>query len=695
MVSDSLPLHHQLTAWVEQGWLRDIDLALVQFLHGQAPEARDDALLAAALASHQLGRGHIYLDLARTLGHPDEALSLPPEGDSNSEGLALPSSLMSGWTLDGWEQSLRQSGFVSMGTERVDGASTQSLPGAAENDNRPLVMDRGRLYLRRYWQYEQQVARAIRSRLEQAVTGDDRDLSRVVETLFQPLRGTEELPGTGVHWQTIAAALAARSRFTIISGGPGTGKTTTVVRVLGVLQQLALDAGSRPLRIHLAAPTGKAAARLTESIGAAVDQLPEDVRPLIPLTVTTLHRLLRPKPFSRKFRHDAGNPLHLDLLVVDEASMVDLELMAALLDALHPSTRLILLGDKDQLASVEAGAVLGELCQGADQPGYSQNLVRWLYDCTGYDLAPWQAKQAALAAGKRVIDDHIALLRKSHRFGANSGIGQLAEAINRQDASRAMKLIQQGGFSDVAWIATRAPDGVETALLRELILEGAATRFSHPDESGGYKAYLDIIHQGPESYDSFDGWTRAVLAAFGRFQVLSALRKGPFGVESLNVEIEKILREVRLIGGAGAWYAGRPVLVTRNDYSLGLMNGDVGIALPDPESGDHLRVCFQAADGAVRKVLTSRLVSVETVFAMTVHKSQGSEFNHTCLVLPDRVSPILTKELLYTGITRARDRFSLVVADRRVFQAAVERRTQRASALAERLAEPFRVPGEG
>ena len=685
MPSDHEVLVEHLKAWVEQGWLRALDLALVQFLGNLTRECDSRALLAAALASHQLGRGHIYLDLAHTLRHPEDALSMPPEGDSNSDGLPLPSSLLVGLTADDWNTLLEQCPIVDTG------------PG-----ERPLVLDRGRLYLRRYWQYEQQVAAAIRGRLGSASTSKqereqlsdqqgsspaltqppNQELGLVLDALFRPLRDAAEQSGTEVHWQTVAAALAARSPFTIISGGPGTGKTTTVVRLLGVLQQQALDSGKKPLRIHLAAPTGKAAARLTESIGTAVGQLPAELQAQIPLSVTTLHRLLRPLPFSRKFRHNARNPLHLDLLVVDEASMVDLELMAALLDALHPATRLILLGDKDQLASVEAGAVLGELCRGADQAGYSHELLDWLKQHTGYDLSAWRGDRG-------IISNHIALLRKSHRFGATSGIGRLADAVNRQDSTRALELIQNGQFADLAWLNAGQMGTLNDGLLADLALEGGQAQFPVKAQGNagplGYRHYLELIKAGPANADAFADWTREVLTAFAKFQVLTALRKGPFGVEGLNLQIERLLREAGLIGGTGIWYAGRPVLVTRNDYSLGLMNGDVGIVLPDPASDGRLRACFQMADGTIRRVLPSRLTSVETVFAMTVHKSQGSEFSHTCLILPDRTSPILTKELLYTGITRARDWFSLVAPSKRVLRESIERRTLRASALAERL----------
>lgn len=654
-----------LQRWVERGWLRPLDRALVSFLHQQCTEAQPVTLLSAALASHQLGRGHICLPLAQALTDPDAILSLPPEGDFGLDSPPpRPSEILQALDLESWRQALLDDPLVGEG-DRIT----------------PLVLSDGRLYLYRYWQAERRVGQALRNRMAQTLATAT-ELPARLDSLFSPLRDSAEAQRETIHWQTVGAALATCSAFTVISGGPGTGKTTTVVRLLGLLQGLALEAGSR-LRIHLAAPTGKAAARLTESISAAVGQLDARVAAEIPTEVTTVHRLLRPIPHSRRFRHNAANPLHLDLLVVDEASMVDLELMDALLDALAPRTQLILLGDKDQLSSVEAGAVLGELCRDAEQPGYSADLIDWLNQQTGYDLQNWRGDSAG------AIGDHIALLRRSHRFGEHSGIGRLARAVNRQDRGATRAVLENGDSGDVALLVAGDSDGLPNSLLDELMLEGGSRHFQTGDKvpSQGYRHYLERVRRGPQGED-FDAWAGGVLAAFGEFQVLCALRKGPYGLEGLNQAIERRLRTLGLLGEGHPWYAGRPVLVTANDYGLGLMNGDIGIALPDPDADGRLRVCFPAAEGGIKRVLPSRLGVVETVFAMTVHKSQGSEFGHACLVLPDRTSPILTKELVYTGITRARQWFSLVLPDLRVLDTAVARQTQRASGLGALLRQP-------
>src|SRR5690606_34609583 len=398
-----------LLQWVELGWLRELDRAFAKFLHEQEPDADPLTLFTAALVSHQLGRGHICLALSQVLQTADESLAIPPDLKTQTEGARLPSHIFRSMELSVWRDVLAQSPLVYQG------------PGDC-----PLVLDGSRLYLRRYWQYEQDVAATIRARLQLTVEPPE-GLAKRLDHLFAPLCSESERARQDISWQMVAAAMAARASFTVISGGPGTGKTTTVVRLLGLLQELALGGQqSRPLRIRLAAPTGKAAARLTESITSALSELDERVRSHIPAEVSTLHRLLGPIPETRQFRHHRGNPLHLDLLVIDEASMVDLEMMAWVLAALPSRARLILLGDKDQLASVEAGAVLGELCRGADSPGYSEQLVQWLKGQTGYDLSAWQGRQGRQGG----LADHIALLRKSHRFDADSGIGCLAQAVN-------------------------------------------------------------------------------------------------------------------------------------------------------------------------------------------------------------------------------------------------------------------------
>jgi exodeoxyribonuclease V alpha subunit len=658
-----------LERWVERGWLRALDKAFVAFLADLDPTADSLVLLAAALTSHQLGHGHVCLDLFETLKEPDFALSLPPEGDLLSTPMLLPSALLK--ALDGatWCQALADSVLVARAGDNSEAAA-----------QKPLVLSDRRLYLRRYWTYERRIDAALHRRLTQVEPAPS-DLAQRLEALFGP---ASPAPDALIDWQKLACALATRGAFSIITGGPGTGKTTTVVRLLALLQSPAVERG-KPLRIRLAAPTGKAAARLTESISHQVQslQVPEQVRQKIPSDVTTVHRLLGSRPGTRHFRHHAGNPLPLDVLVVDEASMIDLEMMANLLDALPPHARMVLLGDKDQLASVEAGAVLGDLCRDAETGMYSPQTQTWLESVSGEDLS-----KSGLQQGDNVqhaLAQQVVMLRHSRRFVAGSGIGQLAKLVNQQQDQDARSLLVHGDYKDLFSLALK---GEQDRALSRLLLDG------HGSGPQGYRHYLGVMHaQRPQDLTSIDDprcvdWARKVLNAFDEFQLLCAVRKGPWGVEGLNQRITQTLFAAQLIESDQQWYEGRPVLMTRNDYGLGLMNGDIGIALRLPEGAPEenrqaLRVAFPRNDGSggVRFVLPSRLNDVETVYAMTVHKSQGSEFAHTALILPEALNPVLTKELIYTGITRAKNWFSLIEPRQGVFEEALRRKVKRLSGL--------------
>ncbi|MCF8088273.1 MAG: exodeoxyribonuclease V subunit alpha [Desulfotignum sp.] len=685
-LADVLDLIH---TWTDRGWLRPIDRAFVMFLLRKDPLASSLVLLGAAFASHQLGRGHICLDIDKALADPDGTLSLPPEGERGEDMPAKPSRILCDLAPAAWMEQLAGSALVGKDTETT-----------------PLVLQGGRLYLRRYWQYTRQVAREILDRAKQSLPVPD-DLENRLDELFADLRTPEEKNKLAIHWQSVAAAVAARSRFSVISGGPGTGKTTTVVQVLGLLQGIALARG-KGLRIRLAAPTGKAAARLTQSISRAMDLVPTHLQAHMPTEVTTLHRLLGTRHDSRQFVHNQNNRLHVDLLVVDEASMIDLEMMDALLGALPPHARLILLGDKDQLASVEAGSVLGDICTHASKPCYRPETVDFIKKATGYDLSAFSGLGTSL-------DQRIVVLRKSHRFHENSGIGDLARAVNQGDGNQVVRIWEKG-YADISHPVIHS---CEDARFRSLVLDGNPEAFPHAaDQPAGYRAYLEIMAKGAGAWPSEDDWFRAVLGRFNRFQLLSPVRKGDWGVDGLNQIAAQILYKAGLIRTTRGWYPGRPVMVTRNDYTLGLMNGDIGIVLEVDTAGGHkdhesettrgmpgtgpvrdadallkkknlsekaLRVVFPMAGGSLKQVLPSRLGAVETVYAMTVHKSQGSEFDHTALVLPDTLSPVLTRELVYTGITRARTFFTLAGPSTDLLAAAVKQRTHRASGLGDLL----------
>lgn len=588
--------------------LTALDIAFADYLQRAEPGLEPGHRWLAALASHQFGQGHACLDLAAL--ERDGAASL------------------------GWER--QHDALLPPGLA----AAARSLPWT-QGPASPLVLEGSRLYLRRSWQAEQRIRAAVAQRL--ALPGTPpADLAATLELLFGPAGATTD-------WQRIACALAARSHFTLITGGPGTGKTTTVVRLLALLQSDATRRGS-PLRIELAAPTGKAAARLSESIAGQIERLPQPMRAGIPTQASTLHKLLGLRSSSGQAR-----PVELaaDLVLVDEASMIDLEMMARLLAAVPPRARLILLGDKDQLASVEAGAVMGQLCARAELARYDGSTLDWIAAVTGCRLP--QPPQPGSA-----LEQQTAMLRLSRRFDPDSGIGLWASAVNRGDARQTLELWR----SAPAW-----PNA--DAVVTRLQPTGRLDRGWLDLVRAGWSDWLQALHglSGPAD----DEQAAALLRAFGQFQVLCAVREGPWGVQGLN---QLIARELGF--PESGWYAGRPVMVTRNDYALQLMNGDLGLCLRHARG---LRVAFPDGRGGVRWVQTSRLDSIEDMFALTVHKSQGSEFEQVCLVLPEHPVAVLTRELVYTGITRARSRLHLVAPSLAVLQRAVELKVERSGGL--------------
>jgi exodeoxyribonuclease V alpha subunit len=509
-----------------------------------------------------------------------------------------------------------------------------------EQAGQPLTVFAGRLYLSRYFRFEQQVAGWLQqASLPIATSADTPELAQQLRQLF-----TSQID---VDWQAVAVATACDGRFTLISGGPGTGKTTTVTKLLALL----VAQSEQPLLIRLAAPTGKAAARLTESIAKAKTELTGQVNAAwlagIPTQASTLHRLLGVIPGLPEFRHNGQNPLPLDVLVVDEASMIDLPMMARLLVALPPQARLILLGDKDQLASVEAGAVLGDICQFVAQ-GVSSQQAQQLQQRTGYEL------QNYVQPAGHPLRDRLCLLRKSYRFAADSGIGKLAEAVNNGDVKAAHAVWAQD-YRDIRLHSD------EQRL--EMAISVAAK---------GYHAYLAKLAEPITSENAID-----LLKAFNQIRLLCALHDGPWGINGMNQAIGQRLQAQGKLQMSGEWFAGRPVMITENEYGLGLYNGDIGIAASD---GERLRVWFVLPDGKAHGFLPSRLPAHDTAWAMTVHKSQGSEFTHTLLLLPPEVNPLLTRELLYTGITRAREQLDLF-ATPEMLALMVRKQTERYSGL--------------
>ncbi|MCK5727426.1 MAG: exodeoxyribonuclease V subunit alpha [Thiotrichaceae bacterium] len=488
------------------------------------------------------------------------------------------------------EDTLRESGLVS------------------DDGKLPMVMEYQRLYFQRYWHYEKRLSDQLSTMLD-AVVSDQRAVKRILDRYFI---ATDE-----IDWQREAALQVSQQNFTMITGGPGTGKTTTVLKILAMLQELAQG----ELSIALAAPTGKAAMRLQQSLIAGIQSLDCSlkIQASIPQEVSTIHRLLGVKRGSPYFKHRADNPLSADIVVIDEASMVDLALMSKLVDALKPATRLILLGDKDQLTSVESGAVLGDL---------------------------------SLALPK-----HGAELKKTWRF--KQSIKDLAIAINQQDSARAWQLITTEANTERALV---------TRDLVELIMARRQSYFNTIKSLG----YLD----SPPSLEQVVG----LFDQLQLFQVLCSNRQGRLGVEGINRVVESMLVQ-QGIASYKPWYSGKPVMITQNDPSNELYNGDMGICL---FIESQPMVYFQQANGEIKRLIPSRLPHYETAYALTIHKSQGSEFTEVLVILPEKDSPILVKELIYTAITRAKA-VVRIASSEKIFKTAITRKVERHSGLVTRL----------
>jgi exodeoxyribonuclease V alpha subunit len=580
----------------------------------------EEVTLGAALAARAPRLGHVRVDLATIRTTASSDTDLPADLD------ALP------WPDPaGWLEQLAASAMVG--------------------DDLPLHLEGSNLYLDRLWLDERAVAADLRERAAAPAAGVD--ATTLASGLTQLFDGSDD-----PDLQRMAAATAVLRRLAVVAGGPGTGKTRTVARVLALLEAQAAAAGARPPLVALAAPTGKAAARLESAVRAGAGDMAVDAAVqarLGRLAGVTLHRLLGFNPGNRtRFRHNRLNRLPFDVVVVDEVSMVSLSLMARLLEAVRPEARLILVGDPEQLASVEAGAVLGDIVGPAS---------------AGLCMSEPARRQLAAVTGQRVpeggrdsgaVGDGIVVLNKVHRFG--KAIAQLAEAIQRGDADAALAVLVEGG-SNVEWIATDATEPAATDAL-------AAVR-AVAVESG--RSVIESARAGDAA---------SAIDALGRFRLLCAHRHGPEGVATAMQRVESWLRaEVEGFITGAEWYVGRPLIVTENDYGLQLYNGDTGVVV---KAGDGRLVAAFERGGSVAEVSPTRLAAVDTVYAMTVHKSQGSQFHTVAFLVPATGSRLLTRELLYTAVTRAQEHL-IVVGGEASIRAAIERPISRASGLRQAL----------
>jgi exodeoxyribonuclease V alpha subunit len=616
-----------LRAFNDIGLLSPADVHVARRLARVAGEHDDAVTVAAALAVRGPRLGHVFVDLSTIRA------TAAVDADEPVDLSVLP------WPEPvAWIERLRSSALVAVGEDEARGARPLRLVGSA-------------LYLDRYWREERAVAADLRA-LAAAAPGDV-DVDVLADGIARLFAGQAD------GRQALAAAAAVLGRFAVVAGGPGTGKTTTVAQIVALLAEQAAATGAPAPLIALAAPTGKAAARLEEAVHGAAAELDAgaEVRAqLSALDASTLHRLLGWRPGSHsRFRHDRGNRLPHDVVIVDETSMVSLSMMGRLVEAVRPEARLILVGDPGQLTSIEAGAALGDIVgPAADGLRIDAAVRARLAQAVGRPV------DAADPPPGTHAGNGIVVLQRVHRFGG--GIATLAEAIRRGDADAAVAILRDAP-EGVGWLAVDAADEDAADALEPVFASASATA----------RAVTDAARVGAAP---------AALTALGAFRLLLAHRRGPHGVASWTARIEqRLAADIDGFGAEGPWYLGRPLLVTENDYGLRLYNGDTGVVVRAPAG--HLTAAFERR-GEVVDFRPSRLGPVETVYATTVHKSQGSQFGTAAVVLPPPTAQILTRELLYTAVTRAQEQLILAGTEDAV-RAAVARPAARASGLRRRL----------
>ncbi len=601
-----------------------IDCHFADFIFKLTDYADSVLALSAALVSRSTREGNVCIDLKRFAGGVDE------KNDEAIDDLEFPD-------IEDWRKSLQASSLVG-----------------EPSDFAPLILDsKDRLYFHRYWQYENYLAKAIQIKLKNMVKDvDAATLNRDLGQIFPDNRDS------GKDWQKVAAAVAVIKQFCVISGGPGTGKTYAVARILATLIK---QAQPNNLRIVLTAPTGKAAARLAESVQTAKNGLKLDAEIItsIPETSSTIHRLLKPIKGTPFFHYNSENPLPVDVVIVDEASMVDLPLMSKLMQAISDDTRVILMGDRHQLASVEAGSILGDICGQKQDNYYSPDFTKSLASITGVSEDVFQGRESINAD----LHDNLIYFTHNYRFGGQSGISRLSEAVNAGNSDAVVDILKSNQYQEISWYQMESAQQKQ-AFLRQQIQTHYSRLHSIADPVVG-------------------------LTALNEFRILCAVNKGILGVVGLNqLAMMMVLypNQQEVSVPLQEWYHGRPILITANNYELNLFNGDVGVAIKaEGEGENNLQVYFaKGFSSDIRSFTPGRLPQHQSVYAMTIHKSQGSEFEDILIVLPDLDMPLLTRELLYTAITRAKRNLS-ILATESVIRSAVSRRIERTSGLRDAL----------
>ncbi len=597
------------------GIFEEIDIQFAAFIKDYS--VKEEAAHCAAVVSRELGMGHVCCDL-------------------NNETQLEP---------------YTASGVLPDVHKMMINLSRESEVVGSPGDFTPLILDGSRLYLHRYWRYEQRIVDYIVTALQETISPHTLD-NQFIRELFPTGSDTEKTGSDTKQRQQLqcAACVSAHSaRFSVMSGGPGTGKTWTLVRILRSMVHHTPD-----IRIALAAPTGKAASRINETIrndpGFRIPEVGE---------AQTLHRLLAYGANRDGSGYNVDNPLPYDVVVIDEASMVDVAMMAQCVDALAPHAKLLLVGDRNQLASVEAGSILADICTALGPNCFTHAFEEFCNSCIDNPAAYIRSSCSHAQVGSQKSADRVIQLYRNYRFSLQSGIARVARLIaeGEEEAMESAINIMQETESDCVFKET--PDSVDAILAGENVVA----------------KYEQFIHGRDPSH---------VLRQMARFGILAPVKNGPFGVTAINRSVERMLASYYGIRCDEDYYDHRPLLVTRNDYTLGLFNGDIGVILSSGEGGRPHAYFLRSPEGMMPVIPALLPHDIETVFAMTVHKSQGSEFDEVVLILPDRDTPVLTRELIYTAITRARKKVT-IYGTKDILRAALRRRVARSSGLAHQI----------